>query len=48
MAKILIPVVIVVALAMYLLMNAGGDISMSGETHDVSGGHPPAEQTQQK
>ena len=48
MAKVLIPVVIVAALALYLLMNASGDISMGGESHDVSGGHPPSEQTQQK
>lgn len=48
MAKIFIAVAIVGALALYLLMNASGDISMGGESHDVSGGHPPAEQTQQK
>ena len=48
MAKVLIPVVIVAALALYLLMNASGDISMGGESTDIAGGHPPAEQTQQK
>ncbi len=39
MWKILVAFIIFAALGLYVLKQAGGDVNMGGETHDVSGGH---------
>lgn len=42
MWKLLVAFIIFAALALYVLKQAGGNIDMGGEKHDVSGGHSEA------
>jgi hypothetical protein len=42
MWKLLVAFIVFAALALYVLKQAGGNIDMGGEKHDVSGGHSEA------
>lgn len=42
MWKLLVGFIVFAAVALFILKKAGGDIDMTGEKHDVSGGHGPA------
>jgi hypothetical protein len=42
MWKLLVGFIVFAAVALFVLKKSGGDIDMSGEKHDVSGGHAPA------
>jgi hypothetical protein len=39
MWKILVAFIIFAIAGLYVLKQAGGDVNMGGETHDVTGGH---------
>ncbi|GCL61686.1 hypothetical protein [Pseudaquabacterium pictum] len=39
MWKLLVAFIIFAALGLYVLKQAGGDVNMGGESHDVTGGH---------
>lgn len=42
MWKLLVGFIVFAAVALFILKKAGGDIDMTGEKHDVSGGHSEA------
>ncbi|MES2718687.1 MAG: hypothetical protein V4795_23150 [Pseudomonadota bacterium] len=39
MWKLLVAFIVFAALGLYVLKQAGGDVNMGGESHDVTGGH---------
>lgn len=42
MWKLIVGFIAFAALALYILTKSGGDIDLSGEKHDVTGGHEAA------
>ncbi len=42
MWKIVVGFIAFAALALYILTKSGGNIDLTGEKHDVTGGHEPA------
>lgn len=42
MWKLIVGFIAFAALALYILTKSGGNIDLSGEKHDVTGGHEPA------
>ncbi|MFT7723674.1 MAG: hypothetical protein QM788_12745 [Roseateles sp.] len=42
MWKLIVGFIAFAALALFILTKSGGDIDLSGEKHDVTGGHEPA------
>ena len=39
MWKILVAFIVFAAVGLFVLKQAGGDVNMGGESHDVTGGH---------
>jgi hypothetical protein len=42
MWKLIVGFIAFAALALFILTKSGGNIDLSGEKHDVTGGHEPA------